>query len=126
MGYRSAVTVAFYTRDPDVLLPFSALKLWFDENYPHTQARAEWDAEIKEGDDWIMVRYEGVKWYPNYTHPSEVDFAIHKFVDTFDADNKDTAAYEFVRIGEEINDISEHRSDWADYRLVVSREVHFA
>lgn len=130
MGYRSAVTLAFYTRHQEAV-PFAALKLWFDENYPHKEATTEWEAKIETGgynempEDWIMVRYEDVKWYDGYTHVVEVNKAIESFVSTFEANDTDNVAYEYVRIGEETEDIEEDRSDYCDYRLGVSREICF-
>lgn len=132
MGYRSTVTLAFYTRHQEVV-PFAALKLWFDENYPHKEATTEWEARIETGDDWITVEYLDVKWYPGYTHVVEVNKAIESFVSTFEANDTDNVAYEYVRIGEETEDIEEDRSGYCDYRLGVycdyrlgvSREICF-
>ena len=131
MGYRSEVNLVFYTRHQEAV-PFAALKLWFDENYPHKEATTEWEARIETGGcgdvtdpDWIMVIYENVKWYQGYTHVEEVDHAMRSFIDTFEATDKDNVAYEFVRVGEEIDDIEEIRSAYSDWRLGVRREVYF-
>ena len=124
MGYRSEVNLVFYTRHQEAV-PFAALKLWFDENYPHREAREEWEARIETGGDWIMVIYEDVKWYQGYTHVEAVDRAMRSFIDTFEANDKDNVAYEFVRVGEEIDDIEEVRTAYCDWRLGVRREVYF-
>ena len=124
MGYRSDVTFAFYTRNQEAV-PFAALKLWFDENYPHATAEGEWMAKIETGDDWITVSYEDVKWYPGYTHVEAVDRAMRAFIDTFEANDKDNVAFEHVRVGEETDDIEETRTAYCDYRLGVRREIHF-
>lgn len=127
MGYRSRVTVVFYTRN-DQTVPPAAIKLWFDENYPHKMARDEWGAQIDYDPEhgWVMATYEDVKWYEGYVHPTEVRTAIEQFCDTFDANGDDTVAFEMVRVGENIEDIEEQRSDYSDYRLGVSREIVFA
>jgi hypothetical protein len=129
MGYRSDVSVVFYTLDAE-RMPLAALKLWFDENYPHEVAKAEWAAKIEEGDDYLLVNYTDVKWYDDYTHPKEVDAALRRFTETFDAEDVVTehgapAAYDFVRIGEEVADIDTDRSGWTNYRLDVKREIYF-
>lgn len=124
MGYRSDVTFAFYTRNQEAV-PFAALKLWFDENYPHREAREEWEARIETGDDWITVEYHDVKWYPGYTHVEAANRAMRTFIDTFEANDKDNVAYEFVRVGEETEDIEEDRTNYCDYRLGVRREIYF-
>lgn len=137
MGYRSDVSVVFYTLDAE-RMPLAALKLWFDENYPHEMAKAEWAAKIEEGDDYLLVNYTDVKWYDDYTHPKEVDAALRRFTETFDAGNEDgtmdikvtengpPAAYDFVRIGEDDTDTEIDRSGWTNYRLDVRREIVFA
>lgn len=130
MGYRSKVVFVFYTRHQDQV-PFAALKLWFDENYPHKEAVTEWEARIETGgyhdhtQDWIMVTYEDVKWYQGYNHVEAVDRAMQNFIDTFDANDRDSVAFESIRIGEETEDIEERRSDYADWRLGVRREIYF-
>ena len=130
MGYRSEVTFVFYTRHQEVV-PFAALKLWFDENYPHKEATTEWEAKIETGgyndspEDWIMVTYQDVKWYQGYTHVEAVDRAMRRFIDTFEANDKDNVAFEHIRIGEEPDDIEEVRTAYCDYRLGVRREVYF-
>jgi hypothetical protein len=131
MGYRSDVSVVFYTLDAE-RLPLAALKLWFDENYPHEGAKAEWAAKIEEGDDYLLVNYTAVKWGAGADHPKVVDAVLRRFIETFDegvsveTENGPPAAYDFVRIGEDDNDIETDRSGWTDYRLDVRREIVFA
>ena len=127
MGYRSDVHVVFYTRDnPHIQdpMPFSALKLWFEENYPAKKAKDEWMAEVEYDSDhgYIYVTYTDVKWYPG-EHTADVEAAFALFDVTFE--DQPGVAYEFVRTGEESNDIEENRSAEADYRLGVKREVYF-
>ena len=122
MGYRSDVTIAFYTRKPDEL-PGAAVKLWFDENYPVKAATDEWAAEITKGDDWILVRYHDVKWYDGYEHIHEVQRAFDSFDVCFDANDKDLAAWEFARVGENDDDVETNRSSYCDYQVDVRREI---
>lgn len=131
MGYRSDVSVAFYTLDAE-RLPLAALKLWFDENYPHEVAKAEWAAKIEEGDDYLLVNYTRVRWWDRADHVTAVHKAFGRFTETFDegvsaeTENGPPAAYDFVRIGEEETDTEIDRSGWTDYRLDVRREIIFA
>jgi hypothetical protein len=125
MGYRSDVTLVFYTRLPSDV-PFAALKLWFDENYPVKDAEFDWGAKVTSNDcDYVMVEYTDVKWYAGYDHPQAVDAAIEKFDETFDATGTDNVAYEMVRVGEETADIEQRYSEYCDWRLGVSREIEF-
>jgi hypothetical protein len=122
MGYRSNVTIAFYTRKPDEL-PGAAVKLWFDENYPHREAVDEWGAEIKTGGGWILVTYQDVKWYSGYDHVQNVQRALDSFDVCFDANEKDLAAWELARVGENEDDIETERSGYCDYQVDVRREI---
>ena len=123
MGYRSDVNIVFYTRKPDVV-PLVAIKLWFDENYPHEVAKT-WNAEIEADDTYVLVKYRDVKWYDRYEHVEAVNAAVQKFTETFEANDHDDVAYEFIRIGEEPTDIEEESSTWSDYRMYARRELCF-
>jgi hypothetical protein len=125
MGYRSNVTLAFYSRDLEKL-PFASLKLWFDENYPHKEALGEWQATIETGNDYVLVEYKGVKWYPDYGHVQAVRRVLDSFCECFDANEiNGTGSFELAEVGEETNDIEETRSDYCDYRMGVTRLIEF-
>jgi len=129
MGYSSDMTVVFYSRSPENL-PFAALKLWVDENYPLSEARQEWDAEITEDPDkaFILIQYRGVKWYPTYNHPQAVQATLERFSQTFENEDDRSipmASWESALIGEELNDITHDGSPYSDYRLFVERIAYF-
>jgi hypothetical protein len=139
MGYRSEVTVVIYVpSDSDTAYPL--LKLWFDANYPHTEAKGEWCATIdyEEENRAIVVSYEDVKWYEAYEHPREVDKAFAEIDALLDAEPVTTVkdgvsqdpnvtpfeiAYEYVRIGEEYQDIDINMSTNADCVTTVNRAL---
>ncbi len=136
MGYRSDVKIVFYLTkgtidtpptEDNPLVPFAALKLWFDENYPVREAEGEWGAEIKYGDyEHILLSYTDVKWYSNYDHVMAVEKVFEKFSDTFNSDGLNhRAQYEIVRIGEQDDDIERECSSYADHRLYVERSIIF-
>ena len=138
MGYRSDVRVAFYLThgcsdtfteandNPKPLLPFAALKLWFDENYPVKEAKEDWGATIEYGSDYITVGYQDVKWYAGYEHPNNVSDAFEKFSAAFRSDERDhRGQYEFVRIGEEYDDIQLDSSSYNDHRIAIERSMIF-
>jgi len=90
------------------------------------EAKDEWCATIDYGEDYILLRYEDVKWYSGYEHVTNVEVAFEKFSDTFRSDERDhRAQYEFVRIGEDTDDIESDRSSYADHRLNVERSIIF-
>ena len=119
MGYRSNVSYVFYTLKPDVV-PFAAIKLWFEENYPKEDYGA-----IDMGNDYIRVNYYDVKWYDAYDDVEDVRRAVENFAAAFDTDNNECVAYESVRVGEETTDIEHDGSAHSEWRLGVSREIYF-
>lgn len=119
MGYRSDVKLVFYTSN-DSTIPFSAVKFWFDENFPKHDF-----GDVEVGQNYVLVSYEDVKWYDGYPEVQAVSDAIALFCETFNA-NEDTGAhYEYVRVGEALNDIEHDHSGWCQFLLDVSRTIHF-
>jgi hypothetical protein len=121
MGYRSDVTYAFYTMKPDVV-SFAAIKLWFDENFAKNVSYYD---KIETGDDWIMVHWEGVKWYDDFDEVEAARGGAALFAETFDADNTDNVGWEMVEVGEDLNDIKHDGSMHCNYRLYVRRDITF-
>jgi hypothetical protein len=140
MGYRSHVDIVFYVpSQSDTAYPL--LKLWFDANYPHTEARDEWCAEIDydEKNRAITVNYNCVKWSSAYEHPQRVDQLFVDIETMLDRLDDDTAlvskdpnvtpfeiAYEFVRIGEEDQDIEVDQSRNSDDVITINRSTEIS
>ena len=135
MGYRSEVDIVFYVPNESETA-YGLLKLWFDENYPHKEAKDEWCACIQydEENKAILVSYQDVKWYDDYEHPQAVDKAftdIDELLSVQDSKMHYTdpnvtpfnIAWEFVRIGEEYNDLETRMSNNADYVIAVHRST---
>ena len=120
MGYRADVSIAFYTTNTETL-PLIAIKLWFDENFPKELP----PEQVEVGDDYILARYEGYKWYPEYEEVRMVEAAVTLFGATFECDEDGAAHWETVRAGEELDDTEHEASPYATYRLNVSRTIHF-
>jgi hypothetical protein len=128
MGYRSDVTMIMYP-SADHRDKFAALKLYVDENLPD-----EFEV-IGEGDRRYLHCYiDGVKWYDSYEEVSAYTKAFNEWDDMF-ADPDDPSAqeglqadpifhYEFMRIGEDYEDVEYHQSCGADHALNMSREVY--
>lgn len=117
MGYRSDVHILFYA-SPREREHFPAIKLWFDEAYPDKPDGTSWST-VSKGDDYIYVKYNGVKWYDSYADVQAVLKALEEFDTTF----SECGCFEFVRIGEEDNDIERRDFGEADARLNITREV---
>ena len=124
MGYRSEVKAVFYAPKEK----WAAMKLYVDENFP-TVGDLMKDEDLKEFETSIYCGYlfeqDDVKWYDSY---AEV-VAFHKFVGAFlelaEGDNAEALgwSYEFVRLGENYDDIETVYSNNSDYLLDVRREI---
>ena len=128
MGYRSVVEAVFYTRDKEQA---PLLKLYVDENFPKFWKEEDEEClkPIRANNVWgCHFIADNVKWYESYPEIREFNEFAHAFVAFSEskegADAKQLSwAYEFVRLGEEANDIEEERSDNADFILSVCREI---
>ena len=118
MGYRSDVVAAFYAT-PDKA---AAMKLFVDENFPEELAGSlrPIDNKLYQG---YLFEDENVKWYDS----SPEVIAFNRFVSNYLelAEQEEIKwAYEFVRIGEDSDDIEETRSDYADYLVYPIRSIN--
>ena len=128
MGYRSDVTIIMYP-SADHRDKFAALKLYVDENLPD-----EFKV-VGEGDRRYLHCYiDGVKWYDSYEEVDTYSKLFSEWDEMF-ADPDDPSAkkgwqadtifqYEFLRIGEDYEDVEYHQSYGADHALNMSREVY--
>ena len=120
MGYRSEVTAIFYCHNQD---DYPSMKLFIDENIGGT---FEEDLTEEESNNRKYIKFylEDVKWYDSYSDVIQFNKFIKAFVELADDDeSKLTWAYEFVRFGEELNDIEVTDSNGADNVLHVYRGV---
>jgi len=122
MGYRSEVTAVFYCHKPE---DYPTMKLFIDENIKSQWVKESFKEDEKtNGDKYILFQADDVKWYDTYEDVIEFNEMIEQFKELADKDGSElTWAYEFVRIGEELNDIEANESDGADNVLNISRVV---
>ena len=120
MGYRSEVTAIFYCHNQD---DYPSMKLFIDENIGGT---FEEDITEEESNNRKYIKFylEDVKWYDSYSDVIQFNKFIKAFVELADDDeSKLTWAYEFVRFGEELNDIEVTESDGANNVMSIHRYV---
>ena len=120
MGYRSEVTAIFYCHNQD---DYPSMKLFIDENIGGT---FEEDLTEEESNNRKYIKFylEDVKWYDSYSDVIQFNKFIEAFVELADDDeSKLTWAYEFVRFGEELNDIEATESDGANNVMSIHRYV---
>ena len=120
MGYRSEVTAIFYCHNQD---DYPSMKLFVEENIGGTFKEDITEEESNER-KYIKFYLEDVKWYDSYSDVIQFNEFIEAFVELADDDeSKLTWAYEFVRFGEELNDIEVTESDGANNVMSIHRYV---
>ena len=120
MGYRSDVMAVFYTYDPK---EFPAIKLFIDENIPEWFRGDEYMSTFTKTDLMgIKFHMSDVKWYPSYADIDGFERGMGVFKGL--ADETDSKwCFEFIRLGEEIEDIEERQSYGSNNLLYVSRTI---
>ena len=123
MGYRSEVLAVFYCHDPK---DYPAMKLFIDENFP--SGEGEWmrehlHEELAGQRKYIRFQADDVKWYDSYAEIKEFNKFVEAFKQLADGENELTWAYEFARIGEDIDDIEEDYSNGMNNVLNISRVI---
>jgi hypothetical protein len=122
MGYRSDVMAAFYVKDKK---HFPVLKLWLDENFPMEMFKDQ----INWFDRGMILEDGNTKWYADYEEVEAFDAAVHtylKLVHNSSVEQQDVPefCYEFVRIGENYDDIdAEYEGISCEWLLGVNREI---
>jgi hypothetical protein len=120
MGYRSDVVAAFYVSKEE---HFPVLKLWLDENFPVR----EFGDDVRWFSRGMLLECEYVKWYESFPDVQSFEAAASKFIDLCNdevSEGTPTFNYEFVRIGEDYDDVEVVREGIAyEHLLEVSRGV---
>jgi hypothetical protein len=124
MGYRSDVHMAFYTTKEE---EWGAVKLWVQENIvPHIEGERCEEFTVRYGNGapyrGLHVVLESVKYYDGYEYVDKLNAAFDRFcaLDTWDTGY----ACEFIRIGEEDEDIVRKYSENAGGLMGITRTVH--
>ena len=122
MGYRSDVMAVFYTYDPT---EYPAMKLFIDENVPEffrdDKYMRLFSGGMPKHVQGIKFTMNGMKWYESYSDVKGFEQAIEKFEKL--SDGGDKWLWEFVRLGEEIEDVEERSCAEAESLLYVNRSI---
>jgi hypothetical protein len=142
MGYRSNVTAIFYfvqyppadeTGKGFADKAKALLDLWYADLKETTLFKEQWGpgcfSAVERG---YVFECESVKWYDSYKDIIDYNVMVEKFCNDFvDNEQLDGGSglhrmfcYEFVRIGEEMEDIQQESRGDVDYRLGVERSVY--
>lgn len=121
MGYRSDVTIVMY---PKRKADFALLKLYADETFPD-------QFEVREGgrgDKYLLLEIGGIKWYEGYEEVDVYTRAFSEWEDMFrdeaEPEGEPIFHYEFMRIGEDYEDVHYEGSYGSDHALNMSREIY--
>ena len=119
MGYRSDVMAVFYTYEPN---EFPAIKLFIDENIPEWFRGDEYMSKFEKA-NLIGIKFDisEVKWYESYSDVRGFEYALKKFDKL--ADENTRWNYEFIRLGEEVEDVETKNSYNSDNLIYVSRSI---
>jgi len=119
MGYRSDVMAVFYTYDPN---EYPAIKLFIDENMPEWCRGDEHMSTFKK-ENLMGIKFEflDVKWYESYADVQGFEQALKKFEKLSDGGH--AWLWEFVRLGEEVEDVEDKSSYQSDGLLHVVRSI---
>ena len=119
MGYRSDVEILFYPEKPE---DFAMLKLYVDENLPDKFEVGDMTCNRwPHGNKYLHIRMEGVKWYPSYEVVIVYTECFSDWATMFGSTPR--FHYEFVRIGEEDNDIETDYSENAEFAMRANRSI---
>ena len=123
MGYRSDVMAVFYTYDPT---EYPAMKLFIDEHIPEFFRSDEYMRLFSGGMprhvQGIKFNIPSVKWYPSYPEVRQFEQALGKFKElSAEVDSK--WCCEFVRLGEEVEDVEERSCSESESLLYVVRSI---
>jgi hypothetical protein len=120
MGYRSDVMAVFYTYDPT---EYPSIKLFIDEHVPEWFRGDKYMATFTGSNNLQGIKFDlqDVKWYESYPDVQGFEQALNKFEKL--ADGGDKWLWEFVRLGEEVEDVEERSCSEAHNLIYVSRSI---
>jgi hypothetical protein len=123
MGYRSDVVIAFYAHEPE---HNGVVSLWLKSNFPYEDWKLI-DHEITEQDKPVysfVFEVCGIKWYHNYPAVVRMRKLIEEFVELFCSEDNNIAACEFMRSGEEDDDIEHVNYGDVGWVLSIEKRIH--
>ena len=122
MGYRSNVKAVFYVHTKDKE-QWPALRLFVDENFPEG---------LKDGLEVIgssyysgyVFSYEDTKWYDGYDSVGAFNVFVDRYRELIEGEGAVLPwVYEFIRIGEDTEDVETTSAGDAGYVIRVVRTI---
>jgi len=132
MGYRSEVGALFYVRDTSDNAKAKAIfDMWWQANMENCPSDRI-DEFFREDNGWRFHAVD-IKWYGSYADVTWFNNMAQRFLDELCHNQQldggsglnKSFAYEFARVGEELDDNEYDRSEDAEWRLSVQRSLMF-
>lgn len=118
MGYVSDIAIAFYPLEGGDI---EVVNLWFDNYRPKLNEYRLLDLFCHRT-DMLLFQWGAVKWYTGYPEITLIEGMFSDYKDNFNMENY---AYEYVRLGEDIDDIEKYNSH-GDSKIYVYRNIKIA
>ena len=121
MGYRSDVTIVMYPKRKE---DFALLKLYADETFPDQFEVCE-NNNCTDGFKFLVLEINSIKWYEGYEEVDVYTRAFSEWEDMFrdeaEPEGESIFHYEFLRIGEDYDDIVYDTSEYGNRILNIER-----
>ena len=118
------MTIVMYPKRKE---DFALLKLYADETFPDKFEVHEDNNRI-EGFQYLLLEIDSIKWYEGYEEVDVYTRAFSKwdtmFEDEYEPEQGSIFHYEFVRFGEDYEDIVYDRSVDSDMILGIERRAY--
>jgi hypothetical protein len=125
MGYRSDVTCIIYPVDRDtadvniVEENYSLLKTMMNTAFKNVNDMFSENIVWHDREKVLVFKMNDTKWYDSFPDVQ----AFNSMLDFFKSEDNMRFCFEFVRVGEELEDNEEVYSDGAEYILGITREI---
>lgn len=119
MGYRSDVTCIMYTRNPTDNGAGAVMTTWLKQNIHESDMQY-----FEFHDTEVIFIAEDWKWYESYADIQRLEKLFNDFKETFCGDEiqyECDFAYEFMRVGENYDDIETYQAGASMSRISLSR-----
>ena len=125
MGYRSDVTCVIYPVDRDtadvniVEENYSLLKTMMNTAFKNVNDMFSENIEWHDIHKILVFKMNDAKWYDSFPDVK----AFNSMLDFFKSEDNMRFCFEFIRVGEELEDNEEVYSDGAEFILGITREI---
>jgi hypothetical protein len=122
MGYRSDVKAVFYVHD-SAKEQWPALRLFVDENFPK-DFKDNLEVICSSHYSGYVFSYEDVKWYDSWDDVKAFNAFVEQYTELIEGEGAVLPwMYEFIRVGEDYEDIETASAGNAEHVIRVVRTI---